>query len=104
MNANMKPTANFCRNAAAAALSLIVALAASAGENELPRLRVSENQRFLVTADGKPFFWLGDTAWWIRQLPPPLVKHYLSTRARERAFCSMSRPTATASMASAPDT
>ena len=28
-----------------------------------PRLAVSANKRFLVTADGKPFFWLGDTAW-----------------------------------------
>ena len=28
-----------------------------------PQLKVSENQRFLVYADGKPFFWLGDTAW-----------------------------------------
>ena len=27
------------------------------------QLRVSKNQRFLETADGKPFFWLGDTAW-----------------------------------------
>ncbi len=29
----------------------------------LPRIQVSENKRFLVTADGKPFFWLADTAW-----------------------------------------
>ena len=29
----------------------------------LPALKVSENQRFLVTEDGRPFFWLGDTAW-----------------------------------------
>ena len=27
------------------------------------QLKVSENKRFLVTADGQPFFWLGDTAW-----------------------------------------
>lgn len=26
-------------------------------------LRVSENNRFLVKADGSPFFWLADTAW-----------------------------------------
>jgi len=25
-------------------------------------LRVSENSRYLIEPDGKPFFWLGDTA------------------------------------------
>jgi hypothetical protein len=29
----------------------------------LPRLLVSPNGRFLVTEQGEPFFWLGDTAW-----------------------------------------
>lgn len=29
----------------------------------LPRLRVADNHRELVTADGKPFIYLGDTAW-----------------------------------------
>ncbi len=29
----------------------------------LPRLKISDNHRFLVTADGQPFFWLGDTTW-----------------------------------------
>ena len=29
----------------------------------LPRLKVSDNHRFLVTEDGRPFFYLGDTAW-----------------------------------------
>ena len=29
----------------------------------LAQLQVSENKRFLQTRDGKPFFWLGDTAW-----------------------------------------
>jgi hypothetical protein len=30
---------------------------------QLQPLRVSENKRFLVTRDGRPFFWLGDTGW-----------------------------------------
>jgi hypothetical protein len=29
----------------------------------LPRIRVSDNRRFLVTDGGAPFFWLADTAW-----------------------------------------
>ncbi|WP_309711992.1 glycoside hydrolase family 140 protein [Armatimonas sp.] len=29
----------------------------------MQRLRVSNNKRFLVQADGTPFFWLADTAW-----------------------------------------
>lgn len=45
------------------ALSLIVTLTAPAMAQQLPRLKVSENKRFLTTADGKPFFWLGDTTW-----------------------------------------
>lgn len=27
------------------------------------QLRVHESQRYLETADGKPFLWIGDTAW-----------------------------------------
>lgn len=46
-------------------LPMLVALALSLGlaHAATPRLKVSENKRFLVTADGKPFFWLGDTTW-----------------------------------------
>ncbi len=41
----------------ALALSLCLAQAA------LPSLKISENKRFLVTAHGQPFFYLGDTTW-----------------------------------------
>lgn len=27
------------------------------------KLKVSANQRYLITEDGKPFFWMADTAW-----------------------------------------
>jgi hypothetical protein len=30
---------------------------------ELPRVTVSENRRYLVTENGEPFLWMGDTAW-----------------------------------------
>jgi len=52
--------------------------------NGLPRLRVSENKRFLVKEDGTPFFWLGDTAWSLFQRPTrEEVDLYLETRAAQ---------------------
>lgn len=36
---------------------------AIAQTQSLPRLQVSDNKHFIVTTDGKPFFWLADTAW-----------------------------------------
>jgi hypothetical protein len=30
---------------------------------ESQRLRISDDDRYIVYSDGKPFFWLGDTAW-----------------------------------------
>lgn len=47
-----------------------------------PCLRVSDNRRFLVTADGRPFFWLGDTAWELfHRLDRDEAGHYLRDRA-----------------------
>lgn len=46
------------------------------------QLRVSSNQRFLQTADGKPFFWLGDTAWELfHRLSREEAEKYLKNRA-----------------------
>src|SRR5687768_5232210 len=46
------------------------------------QLKVSENKRFLVTADGKPFFWLGDTAWELfHRLTREEAEKYLKNRA-----------------------
>ena len=47
-------------------------------------LRVSDNQRYLQTADGKPFFWLGDTAWELfHRLNREEADRYLKTRAAQ---------------------
>jgi hypothetical protein len=50
-------------------------------------LRVSDNQRFLVkTSDGKPFFWLGDTAWELfHRLTREEATDYLENR-RQKGF------------------
>jgi hypothetical protein len=48
------------------------------------RLRVSENRRFLITEDGKPFFYLGDTAWELfHRLNREEVIRYLDKRAAQ---------------------
>ena len=50
----------------------------------LPALRVSDNHRFLVTSEGKPFFWLGDTAWELfHRLNREEAVRYLEDRAGE---------------------
>jgi hypothetical protein len=46
------------------------------------QLRVSSNKRYLETVDGKPFFWLGDTAWELfHRLDREESEKYLKNRA-----------------------
>jgi hypothetical protein len=64
---------------------VLVAPPASAAERPKLPLRVSDNQRFLVQADGAPFFWLGDTAWELfHRLDRDDAGLYLKTRAEQR--------------------
>lgn len=52
----------------------------------LPPIKVSENQRFLVTVDGRPFFWLADTAWQlIHDLDEAEMGRYFADR-RDKGF------------------
>lgn len=52
----------------------------------LPALRVGHNHRFLVTADGQPFFWLADTAWQlIHDLDEAEIRRYFADR-RDKGF------------------
>jgi len=54
------------------------------GPRPLP-LRVSENRRFLITTDERPFFWLGDTAWELfHRLNREEAVTYLQNRAERR--------------------
>jgi len=65
-----------------ALLALLAVVARPLSANELPRLKVSENHRYLQTEDGKPFFWLGDTAWELfHRLNREDVIQYLDNRA-----------------------
>jgi hypothetical protein len=63
--------------------SALACLAVSiATAQSLPILKVSENHRFLVTDSGRPFFYLGDTAWELfHRLNREEADRYLSDRA-----------------------
>ncbi|MEM1121961.1 MAG: glycoside hydrolase family 140 protein [Bacteroidota bacterium] len=50
----------------------------------LPRLQVSDNQRFLIQSDGTPFFWMADTAWELfHRCDQKEVEMYLKKRASQ---------------------
>src|SRR5262249_18837819 len=54
----------------------------SPGTPIMQDLRVSENRRFLVRADGTPFFYLADTAWELfHRLDFEQAEDYLENRA-----------------------
>ena len=69
-----------------ALVGCIMPHATYAGENApLPKLKLSDNHRFLVKEDGSPFFWLGDTAWELfHRLNRESAETYLKTRAQQR--------------------
>jgi hypothetical protein len=50
----------------------------------LPAIRVNAGGHYLETADGRPFFWLGDTGWkLIHSTTRTECSYYLRTRARQ---------------------
>ena len=65
-------------------LTLIYCVVSPAGAAELAKLKTSDNHRFIVTADGKPFFYLGDTAWELfHRLDRSNADKYLEKRAQQ---------------------
>ncbi len=52
--------------------------------NVLPRVCVQSDGHYLSTEDGKPFFWMGDTAWeLIHHTTREEASYYLHTRGRQ---------------------
>jgi hypothetical protein len=43
-------------------------------------LAISDTNRFLMTRDGKPFFWMGDTAWLLCKLDREQMQFYVQNR------------------------
>jgi len=55
-------------------------------QSTLPVIKITANKRFFQTADGKPFFWLGDTGWLLfSKCNRQEVLQYLDTR-RQQGF------------------
>jgi hypothetical protein len=53
-------------------------------ESKTSQLKVSENHRFLMDSEGKPFFWLGDTGWLLfSKLTREEAEKYLENRAEK---------------------
>jgi len=64
--------------------SILSVAASSATAAAAPRLKVSENRHFLVHEDGRPFFYLGDTAWELfHRLDREEADRYLRDRAHK---------------------
>jgi Protein of unknown function (DUF4038)/Putative collagen-binding domain of a collagenase len=52
--------------------------------HSIAQIRVSDNGRFLVTEDSKPFFWLGDTDWELfHRLTREEAKQFIDVRAEQ---------------------
>lgn len=52
--------------------------------HSIAQLKVSENKRFLVTKDGQPFFWLGDTDWELfHRLTREEAADFIETRSKQ---------------------
>ncbi|MDO8544943.1 MAG: DUF4038 domain-containing protein [Opitutaceae bacterium] len=65
-------------------ITLGLLVATTVGQAESPALHVAPNGRTFVDAAGKPFFWLGDTAWMLFQATDrDEGEFYLETRARQ---------------------
>ena len=64
--------------------AVLCVLADTAAHADAPRLKVSDNHRYLVRQDGTPFFYLGDTAWELfHRLDRAEAERYLADRARK---------------------
>jgi hypothetical protein len=65
-------------------LTLAFGLLEAQTRKPLPKIKVSDDKRFLVTADGKPFFYMADTGWELfHRLDRKQALEYLDTRAAQ---------------------
>lgn len=69
-----------------AMMGVFVSCATEKEHGDLSLLKISENKRYVVTQDGKPFFWLGDTGWLLfNKMNRDEAEQYLEDR-RQKGF------------------
>ncbi|NAS13746.1 apiosidase-like domain-containing protein [Poritiphilus flavus] len=56
--------------------------------SQMQKLKISDNNRFLVREDGEPFVWMGDTNWFFAKLSPSIIDSILKKRS-EQGFTIM---------------
>lgn len=65
-------------------LLLCTSCATDNNTKHCPELRISDNNRFIVTEKGNPFFWLGDTGWLLfKKLNREEAEKYLENRQQK---------------------
>jgi hypothetical protein len=73
---------NFCL--AACCIATLLCCSPASAFAAAPKLKVTENRRYLQYEDGKPFFYLGDTAWELfHRLNREEATQYLTNRAQK---------------------
>ena len=64
-------------------LFLCAILFSTPGISQIQKLKISDNNRFLVKEDGSPFVWIGETNWFFAKLPPPIIDSILDKRSAQ---------------------
>ena len=72
------------------ALLTVIAVGVWAGDNQKPwdngRLKVSDNQRYLMHENGTPFFWQGETGWLLPERLDRAEAEWYLQRCREEGY------------------
>lgn len=69
-------------------LGFCLLIASFSSQAQLQKLKIGENNRFLVKEDGSPFVWIGETNWFFAKLPPATIDRILDKRS-EQGFTVM---------------
>ena len=64
-------------------LFVCILLMGTTGSAQLQKLRIADNNRFIVKEDGSPFIWIGETNWFFARLPSTTIDSILDKRSKQ---------------------